>query len=163
MAYKHVFPMEQEVDTIKCSRCGELKPAGEYGWKRMDLNRRDSYCRPCRRDYGREHYAAHREKRIAQDAVRKRTLRRIRTEFLLEYFARHPCSDCGERDPIVLEFDHLRDKEFNIASKLTHMAWPKVLAEIEKCEVVCANCHRRRTQSRNGSLRTLLTRAGGGN
>ncbi len=42
------------------------------------------------------------------------------------------------------------------------MAWQSVLAEIEKCEVVCANCHCRRTAMRRGSVRTLLTKAGDG-
>ena len=69
----------------------------------------------------------------------------------------NPCADCGERDPVVLEFDHLRDKTFDIGSKLIHKAWPAVLAEIAKCEVVCANCHRRRTARRRGALRVILT------
>jgi hypothetical protein len=52
---------------------------------------------------------------------------------------------------VVLEFDHLRDKVANI-SKLVHLGadWETTLAEIAKCEVVCANCHRRRTARRAG-------------
>ena len=46
---------------------------------------------------------------------------------------------------MVLEFDHLRDKRFNIGAALPYRNWAELLAEIEKCEVVCANCHRRRT------------------
>lgn len=57
------------------------------------------------------------------------------------------CVDCGEVDPIVLEFDHLRDKEFNLAH-YAKASWERLHAEIAKCEVVCANCHRRRTHSR---------------
>ena len=155
--------MREEAAFIKCSRCGEVKPADQYCWKRRDLGRRDCYCRPCRREYGRGYYAANRERRIAQDAARKWAVRVERTMLLLEFFAEHPCSDCGEDDPVVLEFDHLRDKAFAIGSKLTHMPWTTVLSEMEKCEVVCANCHRRRTEARRGSLRTQLTRAGGGN
>ena len=84
----------------------------------------------------------------------------------MDYFAIHPCADCGERDPLVLEFDHLRDKRFNIGSALPYRNWETILAEIEKCEVVCANCHRRRTAHRMGSVRsivaTALLEAGGG-
>jgi hypothetical protein len=80
-----------------------------------------------------------------------------RTRFLLGYFATHPCADCGESDPIVLEFDHLGDKLFNIGEALTYRNWESILAEIEKCEVVCANCHRRRTKRNQRAMRIILT------
>jgi hypothetical protein len=80
-----------------------------------------------------------------------------RTKFLIEYFKEHPCTDCGESDPVVLEFDHLRDKAFTISQKFRERAWQAILDEIKKCEVVCANCHRRRTARRRGALRAVLT------
>jgi hypothetical protein len=75
----------------------------------------------------------------------------------LEYFASHPCADCGEVDPIVLEFDHLGGKLFDIGTALPCQSWASILAEIEKCEVVCANCHRRRTKRRQGAMRVILS------
>jgi len=78
------------------------------------------------------------------------------TTRLLEYFKEHPCADCGQTDPVALEFDHLRDKSFAIGTALTRYGWDKIVAEIEKCEVVCANCHRRRTAHRRGAIRVLL-------
>jgi hypothetical protein len=75
---------------------------------------------------------------------------------LIGYFRAHPCVDCGERDPIVLEFDHLRDKAFTIGQALAKRSWQSILDEIKKCEVVCANCHRRRTAIRRGSVRAAL-------
>ena len=69
----------------------------------------------------------------------------------------HPCVDCGETDPVVLEFDHLRDKRFAIRLSAHGRNWQTILDEIEKCEVVCANCHRRRTARRRGALRAILT------
>jgi hypothetical protein len=69
----------------------------------------------------------------------------------------HPCADCGETDPVVLEFDHLGDKRFTIGVAIRDRNWQSVLEEMAKCEVVCANCHRRRTATRRGSLRVLLT------
>jgi hypothetical protein len=60
-------------------------------------------------------------------------------------------------DPVVLEFDHLRDKLFDIGQSLPYRNWQTILDEIAKCDVLCANCHRRRTAKRRGSLRALLT------
>lgn len=68
-----------------------------------------------------------------------------------------PCTDCGENYPYwIMEFDHTGDnKTFNISGagiKLVSME--ELIAEIAKCEVVCANCHRNRTHARgykNGS------------
>ena len=79
-----------------------------------------------------------------------------RTQYLIEYFRDHPCVDCGEGDPIVLEFDHLRDKSFAIGQALVKRSWQSILDEMKKCEVVCANCHRRRTAGPRGSVRALL-------
>ena len=143
--------------SLRCSRCGENRPVDDFAWKVKAADRRDCWCRSCRRAYSRTYYEANRERYAELDTQRKRQLRIKRTKFLIEYFASNACVDCGERDPVVLEFDHLRDKSFNIGSKLVHCSWEKVLAEIAKCEVVCANCHRRRTSARRGALRTILT------
>jgi hypothetical protein len=82
-----------------------------------------------------------------------------RTRWLIDYLRTNPCADCGESDPIVLEFDHVRDKAFAIGPQLSQRNWKSILDEIEKCEVVCANCHRRRTATRRGTFRALLARA----
>ena len=59
------------------------------------------------------------------------------------------CFDCGENNHIVLDFDHLRDKKYNV-SRMVHdgFSWKAILKEVEKCQVVCANCHRIRTYNR---------------
>ena len=59
------------------------------------------------------------------------------------------CVDCGITNHIVLDFDHLRDKKYNV-SRMIHdgFSWKAILKEISKCEVVCANCHRIRTYNR---------------
>ena len=63
------------------------------------------------------------------------------------YLSDHPCIDCGEKDPVVLDFDH-RDpveKHRGISQIIGWALGIKVLiAEIAKCDVRCANCHRRR-------------------
>ena len=114
-------------------------------------------CRPCRAAYRHEHYVVNKAHYLASAAESKRRLRLARTEWLLEYFKAHPCADCGETDPVVLEFHHLRDKAFDVAQALPYRNWASILAEIEKCVVVCANCHRRRTARRKRTVRAAMT------
>ena len=120
-------------DFRKCYRCGESKPTEAFATRRRKLGQLDSFCRPCRKAYGREHYLANRARYIEQARVQKQRLQLERTMYLIEYFVTHPCLDCGESDPVVLEFDHLRDKVFDIGQGLARRRWAAVLAEIEKC------------------------------
>jgi 5-methylcytosine-specific restriction endonuclease McrA len=106
-------------------------------------------------EYNRAHYLANRELYIRRARRRAETVRRERMAYLVQYFRAHPCVDCGEPDPLVLEFDHLGDKLFSIAEGLRDRAWQAILDEIAKCEVVCANCHRRRTAHRAGYARAV--------
>ena len=71
---------------------------------------------------------------------------------LLEYLKTHHCVDCGEEDPIVLEFDHRNPdtKKAKVSNILGSWNWDTIMTEIEKCEVRCANCHRRRTAKQFG-------------
>jgi len=143
-------------EQLKCYRCGEVKPADEFAWRRRRKLQRDSFCRPCRSAYGREHYLANKQRYIAQAATSKRKLILERTRYLLEYFIVNPCSDCGETDPVVLELHHRdpKTKSFDIGNGFASHVWTAVLAEIDKCDVVCANCHRRRHRSK--SVRAVL-------
>jgi hypothetical protein len=62
-----------------------------------------------------------------------------------------PCTDCGIQYPYyVMEFDHLDAdaKHFNVSAGVTRASHERLLAEIAKCEVVCANCHAERTHQR---------------
>lgn len=140
----------------RCGRCNTEKPLDEFAWRRKALGQRDNYCRPCHAAYKREHYKANRQRYIDQAVRRKRALGTERLDFLIAYLRKHPCVDCGETDIVVLEFDHLRDKKFGIAQGLRDREWQSVLDEMAKCEVVCANCHRRRTARRGGFARAVV-------
>jgi len=65
---------------------------------------------------------------------------------------RVPCKDCGDTRPsCAMDFDHREsNKLFDVARMVSNgMSLPRILAEIEKCDVVCAACHRVRTFVRN--------------
>src|SRR3546814_12943116 len=93
--------------------------------------------------------------------IRARTKRRIAAarKLVLDHLRAHPCADCGETDPVVLEFDHLRDKVGNVSAMVHSNELWRLVDEIEKCEVVCANCHRRRTARRANPYRYRATRS----
>lgn len=64
----------------------------------------------------------------------------------------NPCADCGGRfDPVAMDFDHVRGRKVLNISALSRQQWSmeKLLEELEKCELVCANCHRVRTAKRD--------------
>jgi hypothetical protein len=143
----------------RCSRCRQLKPASDFAWHRRALGKRSAYCRPCQAEYKRAHYLANRGRYMAQAARRREARVAERTAFLFDYFRDHPCADCGESDPVILEFDHLGRKAFDVAYGIRNRPWSTVLDEIAKCDVVCPNCHRRRTVLRGGFARAIAAEA----
>lgn len=73
----------------------------------------------------------------------------------LRELKKEPCLDCGQSFPsYVMDFDHREGtkKSRNISGALRYWSWRRVLAEIAKCDLVCANCHRIRTARRAGYL-----------
>jgi hypothetical protein len=128
----------------RCGKCGLERPLG-------DFNRMGSgaqyWCRACFRDDFRARGERHRAQSGASRQRRVAAARR----FITAYLAEHPCVDCGEGDARVLDFDHLADKA-ELVSALVARGAPRarIEAEIAKCEVRCANCHRRVTARRAG-------------
>jgi hypothetical protein len=142
-----------------CTKCGVVKPLAEFPPVRRGEPKLQSWCRSCFAEANDANYARNREREktrlVAQVRIRREEIRRR----LVEYLGDHPCVDCGEPDIVVLEFDHLRDKLQDLSNYANGgRTWPLVLAEIEKCDVCCANCHRRRTAAR-AAARTIRARS----
>lgn len=76
---------------------------------------------------------------------------------VIAYLKTHPCVDCGEPDVVVLEFDHVRgQKSGRLATMIANGgSWAKIEEEIAKCDVRCANCHRRKTAKQLRFYKTL--------
>lgn len=78
--------------------------------------------------------------------LKKRGRHAEHKDFVSTYLQTHPCVDCGETDPVVLEFDHVRgEKVCNVSHAMNHCRLTDLFVEIEKCDVRCANCHKRKT------------------
>lgn len=129
----------------KCSRCKQQKELSEFNIKNKIKGTRQYQCKSCSRFYVRSHYEKNKEYYLLKAHKRNQRIRsEIRTH-VWNYLNTHPCIDCGERDIIVLEFDHIKDKLFTISSIGRNKKLEEVQKEIKKCEVRCANCHRRKT------------------
>jgi hypothetical protein len=137
----------------RCTPCQGYFPLAAFAWRRIDRGYRDTFCYRCRATYKRGHYRANRERYIRNARARQTRVNAERFEYLLDYLRANPCVDCEESDPMVLEFDHIGPKRFDISSGIRNRNWEDVLTEIAACEVVCANCHRRRTYRRAGAWR----------
>jgi hypothetical protein len=94
------------------------------------------------------------ERHLQQVKQRKNVARTVAREYVWNYLLSHPCIQCGESDPVVLEFHHRGDKELAVVV-MAAGGYPiaKIEAEIDKCDVLCANCHRRLTMKERGWFR----------
>ena len=103
-----------------------------------------------KRIYDRQRYADHPDKPGLKAKMDER-IKQAR-QYVWNYLLKHPCIDCGETDPIVLEFDHTRGKKVDAVSNIVKrgFALTKIDIEIAKCDVRCANCHRRKTSDQLG-------------
>ena len=133
----------------------------EFNFKNRATGRRQPYCKPCSRAYVRDHYSRNKRYYVDKAQARKAFYLPRLHEHLLEYLRTHPCVDCGETDLAVLEFDHIepRAKKANVGDLIKRRrGWRIISAEIEKCVVRCANCHRRRTAQQFGWYRYVVAK-----
>ena len=139
---------------VRCGRCRRWLPASAFSRRGDGLQ---AWCKDCYRAYFRQRGQLH----VRQSLAAKRRRRVVARAFVDEYLSAHPCRDCGETDPVVLEFDHVAEKRGEIGRMVAEGASVERLREeLSRCEVVCANCHRRRTQLRLRSWRTDPSRLG---
>jgi hypothetical protein len=136
-----------------CGTCKESKDIAHFGFKDKEKKIRRSYCKKCQASYVKKHYQANPD--YYKKKARERNDRIIEENYnkLYKYLEEHSCVDCGETDTIVLEFDHLdpKDKVMEVTLLVRGAyCWETIELEISKCEVRCANCHRRKTAKQYG-------------
>ena len=132
----------------KCPRCQETKELEAFAKNRRKKDGRQGECRSCKAARDRTYYARDPD---AHKARVKRWEKQVKGQ-VLEFLKEHPCVDCGEADPLLLEFDHLDNKSYNVSEgyQSKGYSWKRLQEEIAKCEVRCVYCHRRRTARTRG-------------
>lgn len=125
-----------------CTKCKVEKSIDDY---HKNKNKTHSQCKECKNQDRLKYSGTWRDKDIEK------------RKYLWEYKSQHPCVKCGESDPIVLVFDHLEDfiKEFDIANSNGNLELLK--KEISKCQMLCSNCHAKKTAKDFGWYKEFLT------
>lgn len=129
----------------KCSRCGKKKSLENFNFKNKAKNLRQYHCKDCSRLYVRTHYYKNKAYYLKKAYKRNHRIRNEIRTYIWAYLNKHSCVDCGEKDPTVLEFDHISDKIIEVSRMNRNYSLNRVKEEILKCEVRCANCHRKKT------------------
>jgi hypothetical protein len=142
----------------RCPTCcgpDEKLPAEAFYRSASRSDGLSSQCRECHHAVQRRYHARNAKAERSRTRRRKRRLRDQNRASVLQYLQTHPCVDCGESDPVVLEFHHVRgEKHDAVACMLRDHEWWRIAEEIDKCTVLCANCHRRLTGSEQGHYRS---------
>lgn len=72
-------------------------------------------------------------------------LRKTKRAYLTDYKSEHPCIKCGEKDPACLDFHHRdpKEKAFTLSLGIARASLERLQKEVAKCDILCANCHRK--------------------
>ena len=137
-----------------CPKCSTEKLIEAFGKNKHKKLGVQDWCKECRKVYYRKYYKSRDRTKYKQWKLSHKIKRLIHVG---EYLKEHPCVDCNEGDPIVLEFDHRDPKEKKglISIMIYNSSLQDLNKEIAKCDVVCANCHRRRTAVQLGYYKML--------
>lgn len=133
-----------------CSRCKLEKSDEHFNFKNKTRGLRQYHCKDCSRLYVRSHYEKNKAYYLQKAFRRNKRIKNEIRMYIWTYLSSHPCVDCAENDPIVLEFDHLSEKIAAISEMHRNYTLKKVKLEIQKCQIRCANCHRRKTAKERG-------------
>ena len=130
----------------KCPRCNNEKEYSDFYRNKTKADGHNSWCKECMPVYGKAWYDRNKVTHKARTKIRNDRVRSENKKLSYNYLLAHPCVDCGESDPIVLDYDHQRDKIKAVGVMLcSALSWSTIKKEIDKCEVRCSNCHRRKT------------------
>lgn len=139
-----------------CSKCEVPKPFSLFSKNKARKDGYQSTCKDCRKEEQAVSYLRYQDRIREKTKLDKKLLRLENQAKMKDYLSDKFCKDCDCDDWRVLEFDHLSDKKYTIGSEYGNLKWENILQEISKCEIVCANCHKIRTMTRNGSYRSVV-------
>lgn len=112
-------------------------------WKRVmeEIKKCDPVCVNCHRKLHKRETESFKYLEDSDNRGIQRKRENIR--WFQEYKSTLECEKCGENESCCIDFHHQRDKKIEISEHARHgLSRKRLLEEIEKCKVLCANCHR---------------------
>lgn len=134
-----------DYETKICYRCKEpilLKLFSKNKAAKDGLQRQ---CKKCHSELSKKYYNGNKAKHVALVKINSAKYAEVNQKWIVSFLKEHSCAGCGETDIIVLDFDHLKDKSRNISQMVNKFSLQSLQREVSKCQVLCANCHRRKT------------------
>ena len=125
-----------------CRRCNQVKPLSEFPLNSPDKKGRRYYmskCRKCMTEFVKPYvkkYMKEHPERVKQ--YDKNT--RIKRGKVLEELKLSGCAKCNDKRPYVIDFHHTDPSTKKIA--MSDASIKQILAEKNKCILLCSNCHR---------------------
>jgi intein-encoded DNA endonuclease-like protein len=146
-----------ETSVKTCSKCHEEKEVAAFSYKSKAKGIRHGVCRSCQKKVAATWYRSNKQTHLKKVRCNTERHKERACAYLGEVLRSSACVDCGEDDPLVLEFDHIEDKDTTISEmRRTGYSVSRIKKELEKCQIRCANCHRRGHFLESGNWRTEL-------
>lgn len=137
-----------------CNKCGHRKDVKLFSNDREKPDGKCTLCKKCQKLYHDKYNHKYYRKNRKRELARLKAANAKREKELLAYINKQkdkPCVDCGNKYHIwQMDFDHRdgKTKLHNVSGIQRFLSKKKILEEIKKCDLVCANCHRDRTHYR---------------
>lgn len=131
------------METKRCKQCQKDLPADDIHFaSRYDRKTKQfqTNCRNCQKEYRKQHYEVNKQKYLQKTSLYSQNFK----EWFLEIKKTLSCKKCGENRHWVLDFHHTNpaEKDTEISNLLRYNNKQRILSELDKCIVLCANCHR---------------------
>ena len=122
-----------------CTKCKENKSLSEFSNNKNTNDGKQLRCKSCMAEEQNKHYLKNKEKYFEREKQyikdKQNKINKIKQEC--------GCKKCGEKRFYILNFHHIdpSNKQFSISSHVKKVSWDSMLKEIDKCIVLCSNCH----------------------
>jgi len=127
----------------KCTKCLLEKNESEFSTNKQKKDGLNYKCKECQREYFKQHYEKNKQYYIDKAAEQKKQNTEINRKLKTEA-KKNGCVTCGENHPAALDFHHIdKNTKYKSISKMGEHPPTQVQKEINKCIVLCSNCHRK--------------------
>ena len=125
-----------------CCMCKQSKELICFHKRKKSVDGHQNICKDCTKQSTKKYYTQHTDEHKRICSLRKKNARECNNKIQREIKASYGCQLCSESEPCCLEFHHIKEKSFNVAEHL-YKKLEHLLTEMEKCTVLCSNCHKK--------------------